>query len=42
MAKISVVGIGAGSLDEMTPRARRAIESAEVVAGLNIQLGIGN
>ncbi len=35
MAKISVVGIGAGSLDEMTPRARRAIESAEVVAGYN-------
>ena len=35
MAKISVVSIGAGSLDEMTPRARRAIESAEVVAGYN-------
>ena len=35
MAKISVVGIGAGSLDEMTPRARRAIESADVVAGYN-------
>ena len=35
MAKISVVGIGPGSLDEMTPRARRAIESAEVVAGYN-------
>ncbi|MBR4384542.1 MAG: precorrin-3B C(17)-methyltransferase [Selenomonadaceae bacterium] len=35
MAKISVVGIGPGALDEMTPRARRAIESAEVVAGYN-------
>lgn len=33
--KISVVGIGPGGLDEMTPRARRAIESAEVVAGYN-------
>lgn len=33
MGKISVVGIGTGSLDEMTPRARRAIESAQVVAG---------
>ena len=33
--KISVVGIGPGGLDEMTPRARRAIESAQVVAGYN-------
>lgn len=33
MSKISVVGIGTGNLDEMTPKARRAIESAEVVAG---------
>jgi len=35
MGKISVVGIGPGGLDEMTPRARNAIESAEVVAGYN-------
>lgn len=35
MAKISVVGIGPGTVDEMTPRARRAVESAEVVAGYN-------
>lgn len=35
MSKISVVGIGPGTSDEMTPRARRAIESAEVVAGYN-------
>ena len=35
MKKIFVVGIGPGGLDEMTPRARRAIESAEVVAGYN-------
>ena len=35
MGKITVVGIGTGNLDEMTPRARRAIEDAEVVAGYN-------
>ncbi|MBQ6132125.1 MAG: precorrin-3B C(17)-methyltransferase [Selenomonadaceae bacterium] len=35
MSKIFVVGIGPGGLDEMTPKARRAIESAEVVAGYN-------
>ena len=35
MKKISVVGIGPGGLDEMTPRARQAIESAQVVAGYN-------
>ena len=35
MSKIFVVGIGPGGLDEMTPRARKAIESAEVVAGYN-------
>ena len=35
MGKIFVVGLGPGSLDELTPRARRAIESAQVVAGYN-------
>ena len=35
MSKISVIGIGPGSLDELTPRAAQAIESAEVVAGYN-------
>ncbi|MBQ9496012.1 MAG: cobalt-precorrin-3B C(17)-methyltransferase, partial [Selenomonadaceae bacterium] len=30
--KIFVVGIGPGGLEEMTPKALRAIESAEVVA----------
>ncbi len=35
MNKISVVGLGPGGLDEMTPKARRAIEQAEVVAGYN-------
>lgn len=33
--KIFVVGIGPGGLEEMTPKALRAIESAEVVAGYN-------
>ena len=33
--KIFIVGIGTGSLDEMTPRARKAIESVQVVAGYN-------
>ena len=33
--KIFVVGIGPGGLDEMTPKARKAIEAAEVVAGYN-------
>ena len=33
MGKITVIGIGPGSYDDMTPRARRAIESAQVVAG---------
>lgn len=33
MAKIVVVGIGPGSFEDMTPRARKAIESAQVVAG---------
>ena len=35
IGKIFIVGIGPGGLDEMTPRARRAIESSEVVAGYN-------
>ena len=35
MGKIFVVGIGPGSLDEITPRARLAIESSQVVAGYN-------
>ena len=35
MAKITVVGLGPGSLMDMTSRARLAIEAAEVVAGYN-------
>ena len=33
MGKITVVGIGPGSLEDMTPRAKRAVEEAAVVAG---------
>ncbi|MBQ9614817.1 MAG: precorrin-3B C(17)-methyltransferase [Selenomonadaceae bacterium] len=33
MGKITVIGLGPGNLLDMTPRARQAIESAEVVAG---------
>ena len=33
MGEITVVGFGPGSLQDMTPRARQAIESAEIVAG---------
>ena len=33
--KIFIVGTGPGVLDEMTPKARKAIELAEVVAGYN-------
>ena len=35
MGKIFVVGIGPGGLDEITPKARKSIEEAEVVAGYN-------
>lgn len=38
MGKIAVVGIGPGSVADMTPRARAAIEAAEVVAGYNTYL----
>ena len=33
MGKIIIVGLGPGNINEMTPRARAAIESAEVIAG---------
>ncbi len=33
MGKIVVVGLGPGSMEQMTPRARKAIEEAQVVAG---------
>lgn len=33
MGKIIVIGIGPGSLEDMTPRALKAIQTAEVVVG---------
>ena len=33
MGEITVIGLGPGSLLDMTPRARQAIEAAEIVAG---------
>lgn len=33
MSKIYVVGIGPGGIDEMTPRARKALEASEAVVG---------
>ena len=35
MGKISIVGIGPGNISDMTPKARLAIENAEVIAGYN-------
>lgn len=35
MGKITVIGIGPGNLMDMTPRARQAIEAADVIAGYN-------
>ena len=38
MGKITVVGIGPGSLMEMTPKAEEAINNAQVVVGYNIYI----
>ena len=35
MGKITVIGIGPGSMEDMTPKAKKAIEAAEVVASSN-------
>jgi len=35
MGKITVIGIGPGNLDDMTPRAHKAIATADTVAGYN-------
>ena len=40
MAKITVIGIGPGSLEDMTPRARKAIDSAVVIAGYNTYVNL--
>ena len=33
--KITVIGIGPGSMEDMTPRAKKAIESADIIVGYN-------
>lgn len=38
--KITVVGIGPGGMDDMTPRAKKAIEQAEVVAGYTTYMNL--
>lgn len=40
MAKITVVGLGPGNYDDMTPRARKAIEEAQVVAGYKTYINL--
>ena len=40
MAKITAIGIGPGSLEDMTPRARKAIDSAVVIAGYNTYVNL--
>ncbi len=40
MGKIIVVGIGPGSFEDMTPRARKAIEEAQVVAGYRTYISL--
>ena len=35
IGKIKIVGIGPGNISEMTPKARLAIETAEIIAGYN-------
>ena len=40
MAKITVVGIGPGNYEDMTPRARKAIEDAQLVAGYKTYISL--
>lgn len=40
MGKIYVVGIGPGSLEDMTPRARKAIEGSDIVIGYSTYLDL--
>jgi precorrin-3B C17-methyltransferase len=40
MGKITIVGIGPGSLEDMTPRALNAIRQAQVVAGYNTYIAL--
>jgi precorrin-3B C17-methyltransferase len=38
--KIYVVGIGPGNIEEMTPRARKAIESSDVIVGYSLYVDL--
>lgn len=40
MNKLTVVGIGPGSIEDMTFRARRAIEEADVIAGYGVYVDL--
>ena len=38
--KISIVGLGPGNLQDLSPRARKAIESAEIIAGYKTYINL--
>ncbi len=38
--KISIVGLGPGNVEDMTPRARAAVESADVIAGYKTYINL--
>ena len=40
MKKIYVVGLGPGGIDEMTPRARKAIEDSDLVVGYSTYINL--
>ncbi len=40
LGKISVVGTGPGSLEHITPKARKAIETADVIVGYGTYLDL--
>ena len=40
MGKIIIVGLGPGNVEDMTPRARAAIESADVIAGYRTYINL--
>jgi precorrin-3B C17-methyltransferase len=40
MGKIMIVGIGPGNISDMTPKARLAIETADVIAGYNVYINL--
>lgn len=40
MSKIAVIGIGPGSMADMTPRAKAAIEGADIIMGYSTYIGL--